>query len=336
MRWGISSRASDNEEGSQTRYIAFCMCLIWNEKIMFDTTKKLIEEKISKKELISVLCDKFGITKNEVNKRIRSMFGMSIEELLTPTKEELTRAILQSDSINELKDLLKKTNGLGTLYDKYYGVSTFASARIVCENYREVTPYNPTKADNLSILISQSIGDGCIEYKGDVPRYSIAITHSYAQFDYLVEKVKMINKAYPTTPPVGSIKKYIHSQSYPYFMYRTNKMDNSDMRYVYETKKSDLIFEMTPLGMFLLYMDDGSLVQNPNSKKLTICNGVSEVRNSLQKYLATYGIESSVYDGDMVVCMSNVVSITKFLNNFVIPFKQYIPECMEYKTKLKV
>lgn len=303
---------------------------------MYETTRQLINQKTTKKELLAHLTAKFNIAPKEVHKRIKSMFGMSIDDLLTPSKEEMTRVILQAESIPELKGLLKKDNGLATLYDKYYGVSTFAAARVVCEGYREVTPYNPTKEDNLSILISQSIGDGSLEFKGKVPRYSIAITHGTEQFDYLVEKVKLINKAYPLTPPVGAIKKWLHKQGNWYYQYRTNRMDNSDMRFVYETSKSNLVKDLTPLGMFLLYMDDGSLVQSDNAKKLTISNGFPEVRRALKEYLATYNIEANIYDASMVVCMSNTVAITKFLNNFVLPFKQYTPECMEYKTKLKV
>lgn len=303
---------------------------------MYETTQALISQKVSKKELLRSLASKFSISEKEVHKRLKSMFGMAVEDLLTPTKKELTLAILQSDSISELKQVLNKTNGLGTLYDKYYGVSTFAAARIICENYREVTPYNPTKDDNLSILIAQSLGDGSLEYKGEKPRYSMSISHGDKQFDYLVEKVKLINKAYPTTPPVGTIKKYLHSQGHTHYVYRTNKMDNSDMRYVYHTDRAELVKQMTPLGMFLLFMDDGCLVQNADSKNLTICNRYPEVRLALQAYLASYNIDSNIYESDMKVCMSNVVSVTKFLNNFVAPFKQFTPECMGYKTKLMV
>lgn len=303
---------------------------------MYETTQQLIDARASKQELLDTISLKFNISCKEVHKRIKSMFGASVEELLTPTKQELTRAILQVDSIPELKLVLKKQHGLSKLYDKYYGVSTFSAARIICENYREVTPYNPTKADNLSILISQSLGDGSLEFKGTEPRYALLITHGERQFDYLLEKVKLINKAYPTSPALGTVKKYKHVQGHSYYTYRTNKMDNSDMRYVYEKSKAALVEELTPLGMFLLYMDDGSLVQSPNAKKLTICNRFPDVRVALKKYLSSYGIETSIYENDMVVCMSNVVAITKFLNNFVTPFKQYIPECMEYKTKLKV
>ena len=93
---------------------------------MYETTRQLINQKTTKKELLAHLTAKFNIAPKEVHKRIKSMFGMSIDDLLTPSKEEMTRAILQAESIPELKGLLKKDNGLATLYDKYYGVSTFA------------------------------------------------------------------------------------------------------------------------------------------------------------------------------------------------------------------
>lgn len=315
--------------------LQFCMDLKW-EATMYIKTQQLLDDKVSKKELLNTIATEFNISTREVHKRLRSMFGKSLDELMTPSKQELTLAILQADCIQELKSILKKEQGLSKLYDKYYSVSTFAAAKIKCESYREVTPYNPTKDDNLSILIAQSLGDGSLEFNGDKPRYSISIAHCEKQFEYLVEKVKLINKAYPTSPAVGTIRKYKHSQGHVYFQYRTNKMDNSEMNYIYNTPKAALVKEMTPLGIYLLFMDDGSLVQNSNSKKLTICNRYPDVRVALKEYLSSYGIETNIYSNDMVVCMSNVVAITKFLNNFVIPFKQYIPECMEYKTKLMV
>lgn len=303
---------------------------------MFSKVQELVENKIGKDGLVKSISEEFCISKAEVHKRIRSMFGVSVEELLTPAKQELSRAILQADNVQELKSILKKQNGLTTLYDKYYGVSTFAAARKVCEEYREITAYNPTKADNLSILISQALGDVHLEYNGEEPRYSICIQHSENQFEYLVEKVKLLNKAYPTTPSLGKIKKFKHSQGHSYFSYRTNKMSNSDIKFVYETSLSGLVKEMTPLGLFLLYMDDGCLVQNQNSTNLRICNKYPEVRNEIQKYLLSYGVKSNVYHDSMVVCISDTVNISKFLNNFVKPFKQYTPENMEYKTTLKI
>jgi hypothetical protein len=69
---------------------------------------------------------------------------------------------------------------------------------------------------------------------------------------------------------------------------------------------------------------------------LKIGNGFFKVRNALKEYLSTYGISSNVYHDSMVVCISDTVNITKFLNNFVKPFKQYVPENMEYKTALKI
>ena len=303
---------------------------------MFNTVQNLVDEKATKKELLGKVSEKFGISTTEVHKRIRSMFGMSVDDLLTPTKQELTRAILQADDIGELKRILKKDKGLGALYDKYYGVSTFASARKVCETYREVTPYNPTKADNLSILISQVVGDGHLEFKHGTPRNSIRIQHCEKQYDYLVEKVKLLNKAYPTTPAIGQIRKYRHAQGHVYYSYSTNRMNNSDMDYLYSKKACELVKEITPLGMYLVYMDDGSLCQSDNCTVLKISNGDVSVLESIRDYLKTFAISSNVYAKDMVVCMSDIVNISKFLNNFVKPFEKYTPECMKYKAELKI
>lgn len=304
---------------------------------MYDLVTDLINKNTHKKDIVNIVSDEFNISSRETHKRIKSMFGKTLDELLTPSKDVVVRCILKSESIDDFKKLIGFNKGLGKLYEKYFNVSTFAAARRVCEQYREITPYNPTLDDNLSIIISQALGDGHLEKRDNGNfRYSLSITHSEQQFDYLVEKVKLLNKAFPNLPPVGTIKRYNHKQGFTYYMYRTNKFDNSVMRKVCHTENHKLVEEMTPLGMFLLYMDDGSFSQSKNAKNLKISNGDIAVLYALQVYLASYNISSSVYEKDMCVVLSNVVSVTKFLNNFVFPFKVYIPECMEYKARLMI
>lgn len=298
--------------------------------MFYEKAQQLIENKESKKTILKNLATSFCISEKEVHKRIRSLFGKSLDEVLKPTKSELTMAILKANSIDDLKKDIKMSVGLGSLYEEYYGVSTFASARKVCENYREITEYNPSRDDNLSLLISQKLGDGYIERKN-----SFHIQHGEKQFEYLVEKVKIFNKAFPTTNPVGSIKKYWHKQGHWFYSWRSGVFNSSQFKYVEETPNNFLVKELTPFGMFLLYMDDGCLAQK-NVNVLSICNPCNETRVELMKFLKSYGISSVNYQKDMEVCMTNIIDVTAFLNTFVKPFKKYIPANMEYKMNLVI
>lgn len=298
--------------------------------MFYEITSELIERKEPKKAILKSLTTTFCITEKEVHKRIRSLFGNSLDELLKPSKHDLTMAILKASNIDELKLEVKINNGLGRLYEEYYGVSTFASARKVCENYREVTAYSPSKDDNLSILISQKLGDGYIE-RGN----SLHIQHGEKQFEYLVEKVKLINKAFPSTNAVGTIKKYVHKQGHIFYSWRSGVMNNSQFKYITETKDSELVNKLTPLGVFLLYMDDGCLLQK-GVNVLSICNPCNDTREALIKLLRSYGITSVNYKNDMEVSMTNIIDVTTFLNTFVRPFNKYIPKSMEYKATLVI
>ena len=307
---------------------------------MLELFEKLKTESKNKKEIIAKISSEFGISDKDVHKRIRSLYGKTIDEILTPSREDMFRAILKSDSIEDLKRLLGVSNGLGRLYELYFNTSTFASAKKVCESYREVSPYCPSKADNISILISQKLGDGYFE----VSRKYISIHHSEKQADYLVEKVKLLNKAYPRTNPVGSIIKDTHigrnlgegvrGKPFTYYRYRSGIISSSDYDYVVNTPNHLLVGEITPLGMFLLYMDDGCLTVTTNVTQITMCNSDYKVRCAIQKYLDSYGIKSSVYVN--VVAITSTTNVIKFLNNFVKPFSKYMPDCMAYKVNLMI
>lgn len=298
--------------------------------MFYEKAKQLIESKKAKKAILKDLTSTFCISEREAHKRIRSLFGKSLDEVLKPTKSELTMAILKANSITDLKNEVNMSVGLGSLYEEYYGVSTFASARKICESYREITEYNPSKDDNLSLLISQKLGDGYIERNN-----SLHIQHGEKQFEYLVEKIKIFNKAFPTTNPVGNIKKYLHKQGHYFYSWRSGVFNNSQFKYVVETPNSVLVKELTPFGMFLLYMDDGCLAQK-NVNVLSICNPCDATRKELVSLLKSYGISSTNYQNDMEVSMTNIIDVTSFLNTFVRPFKKYIPENMEYKMNLVI
>ena len=284
-------------------------------------------ENPTKKHIVTKMSEFFKVSPREIHKRMRSYCGKSIDDILEPTKDQMVYAILQADNIDDLKAALGIRNGLGRLYEKYFGTSTFASARKVVESTKVIPPYNHSLDDNFSILASQRLGDGHL----NVSRRALDIQHSEKQFEYLAEKVKMINKAFPDTAPVGSIKKYRHAQGHIYYRYWSGPIASSTYRNVSECELHTLVPKLTPLGVFLWYMDDGCLKDGTN---ITIAIADEKTRNELVTLLRSYGIQSSPEDTQ--VRIGGVVAVSNFLNTFVKPFNTYIPDCMGYKSKLMI
>lgn len=292
-----------------------------------------ISKRVNKKLLVDDLMSKYSISKEEVHKRVRSYYGCSLTDALEPSEEEFVKALIISDDINQLKDLLQISTGLGSLYEKYFGVSTYSRAKILVDKKRFVARINPTREDNFSVLISQHIGDGYLFYRG--LSTSISITHGIKQYDYLSDKVKILSKQFPELPSVGSIKVYKHKQGHTYCQWRS-VLKNSFMKKILEAKKCDLIKHLTPLGVCLLYLDDGSLCVTNNglNRHLSIACKDQEIRLELIKLLRSYGIESKLSTN--ILLISDTVNILKFLSCFVKPFKHLFSECMHYKMDLVI
>lgn len=298
--------------------------------MFLSTLEELLIKKANKKEILSRLTKDYNISEAEVHKRVRSFFGKSLSDLLFPSREHTVRCMIQSGTKDEFKNLLSYDGNMARVFEKYFGVSNYTKARFHCETYRENTKYVPSRDDNLSILISQHIGDGHL----NVARGALDIQHSEKQRDYLIEKVKLLNKGFPMTQGVGSIKKYLHKQGHTYYRYWSGSMGNPLFYRVLNTPKHELIPQMTPLGMFLLYMDDGCLKTGINV--ITIAIECCKTRDALVTFLDSYGIYAKSSDSSSGVRIGSVDEVCKFLNTFVRPFREYIPESMKYKCSLMI
>jgi len=283
-----------------------------------------------KKNIIKILSQEFNVSSTEVHKRVRSYYGKSMDEVLKPTKKEFIRCLLMSDTIDEFKFNIKLNNGLGGLYEEYLNVSTFSKAKISVQEYREVIKYNPSRDDNLSLIISQFIGDGYL----NLDRRAIDIQHGIKQLDYLILKANLFNKGFPTTNPSGNIKKYKHKDGHDYCRWWSGRIDSALYDKVISKPKRELIKMMTPLGMYLLYMDDGCLKNYDNMTHITIAIKDEDIKVNFKELLKTYGIVSSIYTD--VIAITSAIEVLKFLNCFILPFKHLTPKCMEYKQDLMI
>lgn len=309
-----------------------------NNKSFYERAKELAENCKSVKDnnVYEILAKEFNIGKRTAGNRFKSLFGKPVRDYISdyniPTKEQLRDAIIRCDNHVELVDFFNiNPDWLKGLYDKYFGISTFTNVKLHLLNEFDVVPYNPTIEDNLSILISQKLGDGYFDFSDK--RNALKIEHGYKQFDYLKFKVNLLKKAFPTISGIEKIKKRNYKGYISYSWY-SNNIRHRYLEIIKNTNDIDLIDKLTPLGWMLWYLDDGSLMISKNSNQLSIAIHDNNIRLKAIEVLRTYGFSFSNYKEEIVI--SHRISIIKFLNCFIKPFIHLIPECMKYKCIIKI
>jgi hypothetical protein len=283
----------------------------------------------------------FCIKSDVVSRRFKSLFGKTIREVLYekfyPTREELEDALITSNNVREMQEKLNMSSTSAMwkgLLDREFGYSRFANAK---SNYilkQKVAGYNPTKSDNVSILISQLLGDG---YYGR--GYSLRIEHGEKQFDYLKFKVGLINKAFPETPGISSISKRVSNSGYVSYVWRSNKTISPGYLNKLDKPIDELISMMTPVGWLLWYLDDGcyykSTTERDTSQSIISISSIDqEIRTAAIKELKTYGYRFIDYPKD--IRLSDKVQVASFLTGMIKPFNSIIPTCMKYKYDMKI
>lgn len=307
-------------------------------KSFYERAKELAEncKRVKNNRVYEILAEEFHISIRSAGDRFKSIFGKPIRDYIvdinTPTKELLRDAIVRCDT---QEDLLKFLNihydWIKGLYDKYFKVSTFRAAKLKLFNEFDRIEYNPTIEDNLSILISQKLGDGSYEFYDG--RSSLKIEHGYKQYDYLKFKINLLKKAFPTISGLETIKKREY-KGYISYSWRSNNLRNRYMEIIQNFTGSDLIDRLTPFGWMLWYLDDGNLTISDNSNQLSFAIHEDIIRCKAIKELKTYGFNFANYNEQIVI--SDKFTIIKFLNCFIKPFIHLIPECMKYKCIVKI
>lgn len=297
---------------------------------MIDDFKKIVKLGIETKD-VSVfgqhscrLCEKYGISERTLYTRFKSMFGMSpreyIENEIYPTKEEMIRFVLTSESSNEVREKTGLSSRKFTgIYDKYFECSTFQKARVKILANKQPVKYKPTIEDNYALVASQVLGDGSYDAK----RHSIRIQHGIKQAEYLKWKVSLFNKAFPKTPCEVVIRD--HAQGHQYADWYSRHLGNVDIPH---TEPWLLVEKLTPFGWLLWYLDDGN-----KAKSLVISIYEPYIAQAAIKELETYDIKAR-YDHDgMKLIMCGEENSVWFYKNFLEPFIKVIPSCVKYKVE---
>lgn len=207
---------------------------------------------------------------------------------------------------------------------------------------------NTLNRDQMGIIVGSLLGDGSIPKKmRGTGNHYLDITHSYKQYDYLLYK-KNIFESYgfkcsgPYKRTVSG--KYIEYSLHIYYKSEP-KIFNTLRYWFYHTGKKyfthNMLKWLTPLGIAIWYMDDGSraIHYNKGSKKIKARElhiatyDLSEnERKVLHNYFRKYNIEMKQYkDRDKFRTNLNSSNAKKFIELI----KKFICPSMLYKIDLQ-
>lgn len=302
----------------------------------YDRALELINtsEKITD-NINQILTKEFKLRSDEVSRNFKSFTGKTIKEAMEerhlPTREQIENALILSNNVNEMISMLNLKNSTSKywkgLLNREFGFCTYTKAKTNFITKQRVNNYNPTKADNLSIILSQKLGKGYLDPK----RKSISITHGVKQLDYLKFKVGLLNKAYPKSAPINNIKSDVHKQGHRYVRYYSKSFSPSIISKVLTMTEVETIDSLTPLGWLLWFLDDGH--NSYNHKHGTYSLGISIKSDTLKdiavKKLSSFGYTFCI--NPTMIVLQDKVQIASFINGMLKPFEHLVPKSMHYK-----
>lgn len=274
-------------------------------------------------EEMQAIADKYNVSVKTAYNRFKSTYRRSprdaILDSILPEYNALCSTLLNAEDSKEFFKLVDLPQTLRKgIFDKTWGVSTFQKAKVKLLKERMYVDYNPVREDNRSLWYSQLLGDGSY----NSVRHAFIISHGEKQIEYLKWKVSLINKAFPKTPTNVSV--LTHSQGHKYGSYYSGNIGNIDIP---THNREEVIPLLTPLGWLLWWLDDGGHYQN-----IAIFSISSKIVDSAIKELSTYGIKARKGQNGVIMC--GEAEDVKFYKNFIEPFIDVIPKCMQYKVKI--
>lgn len=290
-----------------------------------------------KKTIVEKLKAKYGISQEAIYYRIRSYYGKTMKqvraEMLTPSKEELLRAVLKSKTTQECRSYfpnLPISDWTG-IYQKVLGVGNFSQAREMALSRAKVEykTFNPSVKDNEALLAATILGDGSF----DNERASLKIEHCAKQKGWLEAKVEIYNKAFPFTA-----SKITHNEKRDTYSWYSLTFRNSpkyvNLLFKLKADKSLCADYLTPFGVWVLFIDDGCY-QHKTQQLVTLAVENEAIATNLQKFFKTYGFDFK-YNGKHELRITHRENVIKFFKTFIEPYQGLLPKCMEYKGIYKI
>jgi hypothetical protein len=197
-------------------------------------------------------------------------------------------------------------------------------------------------------VMGMLLGDGWININR--PRYkdkiyesaSLRIVHCEKQRDYILHKAKILSKL--TAVYVTYKNRYDKRTNKFYPCYRMTTSSHQfykRMRHLFypNGKKivPDICRKMGEIGLFYLYLDDGSagkkIIRNKEYFEPNIATNAFRVEDVeiIRKVFGDYDVKTSIWmDGTQPKLHASTKGFTAFINRF----HDRTPECMRYKVQL--
>lgn len=326
-------------QGSQTMYEALsCFYKVINMtdfKTMCDELLVQYHNKqIRKNDITNRVSKAFGISTKTFRLRFKSIFKETLsdkcESLLIPPRDHVVLCMMKCDTVKELWDIIDiPTYYRKRVFQDNFGVSTFARAKALVLLESPKVSYDPSIEENRALVASQILGDGSYcKVRG-----SIRISHGEKQFEYAVYKAALFNKAFPTTKPAGNTKLFTHTQGHRYSSWYSGRLPSKLTTWISDTSLASMVEGLTPWGFMLWFLDDG--YRSPDGVVSEMYIHDRDAAVAAVDYLGSYGIKASLSKGS-VLSIKDMVNSVKFYKNFIEPFKETLPECVKYKTYMKI
>lgn len=191
-----------------------------------------------------------------------------------------------------------------------------------------------TRKEKRSILMAMVMGDGCLK-KNNV----LSITHCARQKDYLIFKAKLLAEVLEINVPK------VYQTEHEYESWRFNKghkLFRIYRNWIYKndvkTFNLDWLRYITPQGLAIWYMDDGSLIAKKRNGKI----------HAFELYISTYLSKEEnqvlidwLFDTYQIKFNQNqnkgkyrLRCSTQEARKFVELVKPFIVPCLEYKVNM--
>lgn len=304
------------------------------EDIQLLITQK--QEGKAKFELVQCICKKYNISQEALYWRIRSFYGKPLKEVrfdhFEPTKEQLLELVSKCGSSEDVFVSLgiPRRQFIG-IYDRILGVSTFQKAKLLTLNEYEsnttkIIKFSPSSRDGIAMIAASRLGDSNFSCRSG--NFSMRMEHCIEQLEWVKRKRELFTTAFSWMKKSADVKVTSRGTSYWYAGTFTSKKYNS----LLSKPKEDMIPYLTPLGIWLLFLDDGSYTIKPSVVTFAVENEVIGIK--LVNHLHTYGYEFKV-ENKNTISLKRQYDIKRFMKDFCEPFEYLTPDCMKYKTVFK-
>lgn len=211
-------------------------------------------------------------------------------------------------------------------------LSRFRNSLNLTVNYVKIKRRNYKKIEETEeltqLLIGTILGDGHLELrkKSKAKNARLKFGHSIKQLEYLKEKIRLSKVLWNSTINKTNIKAEISSISHPLL--------TKYYRLFYKNGKKILPnIKLNPLGLAILFMDDGSRDKTTNSLYISLCNFTEEENKKFIILLkVTFNLDCSIhYKGKIGQKYPNIYIKAKSREHFKNIIRPYLISSMLYK-----